>query len=104
NSSTNRIISSTGSTSAISSASSCRRDRRTARPARVSASDIDCLLRGGEGLAVGGQARRGAARQGQEHVIQGGRLDREAGQQGSIGVDLVEQLPDVIGRAVSGQA
>src|ERR1700722_787649 len=91
--STNITIRNTGSTIAMITVSSSRREIRRQRIESVKASDMDSLL---FGFSVVG----GVAREGEEDVVERGALEREALDVDAVGVNLVEQRPDLGGIAV----
>src|SRR5215218_4072008 len=86
----------TGSISDVSSPSGVRIVRRRLRPTMVNESDMGGLLL----LLLAGQ--------GEEHVVEGGGVDREPPHRAAARVDLVEQRPHVrgapVGRDPDGEA
>src|ERR1700691_403466 len=79
---TNSSISRTGSASAVNSESSCRLVSRKERAVMVRTSDTGGLRFGSAG---------GAGGQGEEHVVKGRAVYREAAHRGAVRVELVEQ-------------
>src|SRR5579859_8086354 len=98
----------TGSISEVSRASIWRLDIRRPRPAMISRS-VAGLVRPGMAisdtsllLSVGG--RRCMTGQREEYVVEGGCVHGESGQRGEARVQFVEQIPDLGGAAVGGDA
>src|SRR4051794_35533002 len=97
-----------GSISEVSSTSTLRRERRRQRPAMVTASAAAVraprAISDIGGLRLGGGGRGGVAREGQEDVVERRLVDGEARDGVAAGIRLVEQTPDLGGRAVGVQA